>query len=58
MRGSEFDQNNVRFSVESRSPELTVEVVMERFALQPLDVYLEKSKTKASAKQDSLRKAN
>lgn len=38
-----FDQDNVRFSLESRSPDLTISEIVERFELKPLAAYLQNS---------------
>jgi len=42
-----FDQDNVRFSVESLSPRFSVRDVIEEFDLQPIDEYLRESRRAA-----------
>jgi len=51
MVRAEFDQQNVRFSLESVSPDVTVQQIIEAFSLEPIQEYLVRASEECRAQR-------
>ncbi len=51
MVRAEFDQQNVRFSLESVSPDVAIQQVIEAFNLEPIQEYLVRASQECQARR-------